>query len=124
MSSRRPTIEHALAGSTWFVLLASPAAASSPWVAKEVELWCAHKNIYTLLIVQTEGEVLWDVAAGDFDWSRTTALPRQLAGQFHDEPRWIDARWARSARQITLRDPRFRDLVAELASPLRGVPKD
>ena len=27
-------------------------------------------------------------------------------------------------RTVTLRDPRFRDLVAELAAPLRGVAKD
>jgi WD40 repeat protein len=119
-----PTIEGALAGSSWFVLLASPVAASSPWVNKEVEFWCEHKTLDTLLIVQTDGEIAWSASAGDFDWSSTTALPRPLVGRFQDEPRWIEARWARTSGQTTLRDPRFRDLVAELAAPLRGVPKD
>jgi WD40 repeat protein len=119
-----PTIEGALAGSSWFILLASPVAASSPWVAKEVEFWCERKTLDTLLIVQTDGEITWSASAGDFDWSTTTALPRPLVGRFQDEPRWIEARWARTSGQTTLGDPRFRDLVAELAAPLRGVPKD
>jgi WD40 repeat protein len=119
-----PTIESALASSTWFILLASPVAASSPWVAREVEFWCDHKALDRLLIVQTDGEIAWNAAGGDFDWPQTTALPRRMAGMFPDEPRWIDARWARTSRHTSSRDPRFRDLVAELAAPLRGVPKD
>jgi len=119
-----PTIEQALAGSTWFVLLASPISAASPWVAKEVEFWCAHKPLDNLLIIQTDGEIAWNGVAGDFDWTQTTALPARFSRLFVDEPRWIDARWARAERHATLRDPRFRDLVAELAAPLRGVPKD
>jgi hypothetical protein len=87
-----PTIESALASSTWFILLASPVAASSPWVAREVEFWCDHKALDRLLIVQTDGEIAWNAAGGDFDWPQTTALPRRMAGMFPDEPRWIDAR--------------------------------
>ncbi|HEU4889357.1 MAG TPA: WD40 repeat domain-containing protein, partial [Thermoanaerobaculia bacterium] len=97
---------------------------SSPWVTREVEFWCDHKTPDTLLILQTDGEIAWNAEAGDFDWSHTTALPQRLAGVFPHEPRWIDARWARTSRQARARDPRFRDLVAELAAPLRGVPKD
>jgi WD40 repeat protein len=119
-----PTIEKALAAADWFVLLASPEAAKSPWVEKEVDFWRRNKSPERLLIVQTDGEIAWDHATHDFDWTQTTALPRRLSAVFPDEPRWIDARWARTADQATLRDPRFRDLVAELAAPLRGVPKD
>ena len=119
-----PAIETALAESDWFVLFASPVAAQSPWVGKEVDFWCSNKSVDRLLIVQTHGDVVWDTGAEDFDWSRTTALPPRLRGMFKDEPRWIDARWARTSAQTTLKDPRFRELVAELAAPLRGLPKD
>ena len=119
-----PTIENALGSAEWFILLASPEAAKSPWVEKEIEFWHLHKPPERLLIVQTDGEIAWGQAANDFEWSVTTALPRRLSTVFTDEPRWIDARWARTGVQASLRDPRFRDLVAELAAPLRGVPKD
>ena len=119
-----PAIEAALIASDWFILFGSSVAADSPWVGREVDFWCLNKPVDRLLIVQTDGEIVWDAATGDFDWSRTTALPTRLRAVFADEPRWIDARWARTSSQASLKDPRFRDLVAELASPLRGVEKD
>jgi MTH538 TIR-like domain (DUF1863) len=67
-----PAIERALAASDWFVLLASVDAASSPWIDKEVSFWCAHKPIERMLLVQTDGELAWDDAAGDFDWKVCT----------------------------------------------------
>ncbi len=88
------------------------------------DFWCHNKPVERLLIVQTDGEIAWDAGTCDFDWPHTTALPKRLSGVFSDEPRWIDARWARTSTQTTLKDPRFRDLVAELAAPLRGIPKD
>src|SRR4029434_8540348 len=62
--------------------------------------------------------------ARDFDWSKSDAIPKRLSAVFPEEPRWVDARFAHTQHQATVRDPRFRDLVAELASPLRGIPKD
>jgi WD40 repeat protein len=118
------TIEEALAASEWFILLASPEAANSPWVEKEIDFWRRNKPVERLLIVQTDGDIAWNPDKNDFDWTKTTALPRCLSTAFTDEPRWIDARWARTGAQASLRDPRFRDLVAELAAPLRGIAKD
>jgi TIR domain len=37
------TIEEALAASRFFVLLASPAAAESPWVQQELDWWHRHR---------------------------------------------------------------------------------
>src|SRR4051812_44508415 len=68
------SIQQALQGSQFFILLASPEAARSPWVAREVAYWLQHKSLATLLIVLTEGELAWDDAVGDFDWRRTTAF--------------------------------------------------
>ncbi len=61
------TIEQALATSEWFVLIASPDAAASPWVEKEIDFWCTHKTLDRLLIVQTAGEIVWDHTTRDFN---------------------------------------------------------
>jgi WD40 repeat protein len=118
------SIESALAGSDYFILLASPDAANSPWVQRETAYWCRHKPTARLLVVVTDGEVVWDDAAGDFDWDRTTALPRSLAGVFDEEPRYIDLRWARTEEHLSLAHPRFRDAVADLAAPMHQRAKD
>src|SRR5436853_2862025 len=73
-----PTIESALNASRYFILLASPDAASSKWVNKEVAHWLAHKSVGTLLIGVTEVELLWDESLGDF--AKNEALPPVLAG--------------------------------------------
>src|SRR5215470_14143729 len=61
-----PTIEQALAESRFLILLASPEAAASPWVNKEVAYWLEHKGGDTLLIALTDGDLSWNSAAGDF----------------------------------------------------------
>ena len=61
-----PSIEQALANSRFLILLASPDAAASPWVGKEVAYWLAHKSADSLLIALTDGELGWDNVAGDF----------------------------------------------------------
>jgi YD repeat-containing protein len=114
----------ALGASQHFILLASPRAAESEWVAREVEYWCANKPAGHLLIGLTDGEIAWDDGSGDFDWSRTTALPHTLRGVVGQEPRWIDLRWAHAADHLSLSNGRFRDATAELAAPLYGRPKD
>ena len=55
-------IESALDESSWFVLLASPAAASSEWVNKEIEHWLATKSVDRVLPVLTDGTWEWDVS--------------------------------------------------------------
>lgn len=80
-------IERALATSDFFILMASPEAACSPWVAREVTWWRDHIDPRRCLIVLTSGELVWDGGAGDFDWVRTTAVPAALRGAFPQEPR-------------------------------------
>ena len=105
------SITDALDESEWFVLLASPDAAQSEWVNREVEYWCTHKDPAHVLPVVTEGEWAWDGAAGGFDMALCTAVPLALVGVFHEEPRHIDMRWARSDAQLDLQNGRFRDQV-------------
>jgi WD40 repeat protein len=118
------SIERALHGSAFFILLASPEAARSRWVDREIGYWLGHKPRTNLLIALTDGEAVWDEATGDFDWDRTTAVPRSLKGVFEEEPRHIDLRWARLSEDVSLHNPRFRDAVADLAAPLHGRAKD
>jgi hypothetical protein len=87
-----PTIEQALGQSRFLILFASPEAAASPWVNKEVAYWLDRKGEDTLLIALTGGELAWDSAGGDFGWSDTTPLPPVLKGRFAAEPKWVDLR--------------------------------
>ena len=121
-----PPIEEALAASGHFLLLASPEAAESEWVGREVEEWMRlHRGtVENLLIVLTDGAIVWDVAHGRFNWERTSALPRVLDGAYKSLPNYIDMRWARTSRDLSTRNPQFLEAVATVASALRGVPKD
>jgi WD40 repeat protein len=118
------SIQAALDAAEFFILLASPESAKSSWVDREVTYWCAHKPEHNLLIAVTGGTLVWDEEARDFDWELTTALPPSLRGRFSEEPRYIDLRWARTERQVSLRHPLFRDRVADLAATLHHQSKD
>ena len=117
-----PTIEQALAESRFLIVLASPEAAASPWVAKEVAYWLEHKNAETLLIAITDGRPVWDNAARDFDWSAATPLPPVLAGRLAHEPKWVDLSAYREGANP--RDAKFIELAADFAAAIHGIPKD
>jgi WD40 repeat protein len=119
-----PAIERGLGSARWFILLASTTAAESAWVAKEVEFWLRERSADTMLIAVTDGELVWDHEAGELDWARTTALPAALRHAFTEEPKWVDLRWLRDSEQIDRANPRFRECIADLAAPLRGLSKD
>src|SRR5271157_6046274 len=117
-------IEKALADSEYFLLMASPEAAASPWVQKEVDWWLANRSASHILILLTDGDITWNSGASDFDWSRTTALPPSLRGRMTQEPLWVDLRWARTEEKLSLRHTRFRGAILDLASTLLGRPKE
>ncbi len=119
-----PTIERALADSRWLILLASPESATSPWVAKEVQWWLRHRSPREILLVLTGGSIAWDPALKDFDRTSTTAIPQELLGAFDEEPLWVDLSWARTNERLSLRHSTFRECVAKLAAPLRGVSQE
>jgi len=113
------SITDALDNSAWFVLLLSPDAAESPWVNDEVEYWLANKDGDRIIPVITDGEFGWSSGdvAGD-------VVPPALRGAFSDEPRWVDLRFAHTEEQLDLSNPRFSGVIADIAAPMRGVPKD
>jgi WD40 repeat protein len=109
-----------LAGADYFILLASPQAAQSKWVEQEVDWWLRNRSAGHLLIVWTDGELIWDGTAGDFDWTKTTALPRRLMKVFQEEPNYLDLRFAKTIGHLSLRQPKFLEAIASLSATLRG----
>jgi WD40 repeat protein len=117
-----PSIETALGESRYLIVLASPEAAASQWVNREVAHWLEHKSINTLLIAVTDGELAWDNAAGDFARPRRMPLPPVLARRFPTEPKWVDLRAYRDGADP--RDTRFTELAADFAATIHGTPKE
>jgi WD40 repeat protein len=111
----------ALDDAEWFVLLASPESATSPWVDKEIAHWLEQKPIGRILPAVTAGEWVWDADArrlvGD-------SVPERLAAAIVEEPRHLDLRWAQAETDLDLRNSRFRSAVADLAAPMHGIAKD
>jgi hypothetical protein len=117
------SIEEALASSAWLVLMASPKAAQSEWVNREVAWWLEHKSAQRVLVVLTEGKFAYAEDAGGDDGT-DAALPPALRGAFRESPRWVDLRWLHNVEQVDQSNPRLRDCVADIAAAVRGVPKD
>jgi hypothetical protein len=118
------SIQEALDSSRYFILLASPEAARSEWVEKEVGYWLDHKPRSNLLIAVTDGELAWNSTTNKFDRPQTTSLPPSLMDAFEGEPLYVDLRWARSEHHVSSSHPRFRECVADLAATLQGRAKD
>jgi tetratricopeptide (TPR) repeat protein len=117
-----PSIEQALRSSRFFLLLASPEAAASKWVNKEVAFWLDRNGVDTLLLGVTDGDLAWDEALGDFAQAAGFPLPLVLVRRFADEPKWIDLRAYRD--KADPRDADFARLAADFASVIHDRPKE
>ena len=118
------SIEQSLSRSEYFLLLACPSSAKSRWVQQEVQWWLRNRSVEKLVIVLTDGVILWDNQAGDFDWEKTTALPSSLKGAFPAEPLYADFRAAKAGGKYVDSDPAYRGALLDVAAPLMGRPKD
>ncbi|WP_111707240.1 toll/interleukin-1 receptor domain-containing protein [Lutibacter citreus] len=110
-------IEDGLNTSEYFIFLASPLAAQSHYCKKEVTHWIETKSISKFLIVLTDGELIWDQAKSDFDWSKTTAVPKNLSGVFKNEPLYVDFR-ENNSENLTLDNPDFKNKLVLIAATL------
>jgi tetratricopeptide (TPR) repeat protein len=117
-----PSIERALSQSRFLIVLASPEAAASPWVNKEVSWWLDNKSVETILIAVTEGELTWDAAVSDFVGRKAMPLPPVLTGWFATEPKWVDLTAYRTGADP--RDVRFIEAGADFAAAIHGIPKE
>lgn len=113
------SIEGALSSSRWFILLASPDAAKSYWVNREVQWWRDHRRADRLLVVATSPGLAWDKDAAD--WAADAPVPSALRGLFSSEPLWIDLSDIQHDRHAAMVPA---DRIAAVAAPIRGVQKD
>lgn len=113
------TILRELDRSRFLILMASPEAARSAWVHREIDHWLETRSSSTMLIAVTSGGIRWDEQRNDFDWQETSALPKRLEDVYRTEPLWVDLRWARSAKNLDRSNPDFLRAVAQLSAPIR-----
>lgn len=113
-------IEQGLARSAWLIVMASPEAAASEWVDREIRWWLEHRAVDTMLLVLTDGTLSWDESINDFD-AGCTALPPCLRGVFNDEPVWVSVSWLEDSGK---RVPDLERVVLDIAAVIRGIPKD
>lgn len=112
------TIEAALGRSRHLVLFASPAAARSAWVDREVEWWLQHRRDTPVLFVLTRGQIEGGHGA------EQQSLPPRAAASLTGEPFWVDLRSLAGMTSITPDHSDLRRAVENLAGPLAGVDKD
>ena len=118
-------VEGAMENSEYLILLASPAAAASPWVPLEVAHWLETSSVENLIIVVCDGEIEFDPDRGDFDWDKTNCLPHTLKGVYENAPLYLDMRWARGIEDgLNLDHPQFKDNVARLSGTMNGLSKE
>lgn len=108
------SIEQALMESEWFVLLASPAAARSPWVDKEVAWWLEHRSADRLVVALTQ--------PGPDAQLPAVPLPPALLSPGAPRPLVIDLTAVSRSGPLEPQDPLVQRTVAELAGPLHGRP--
>ena len=119
------TIVAAMERSRFFLLMASPEAAASKWVRRELEHWLGRHGSERLIVVLTDGGLSWDAAQGGFDPSASDAIPADLLDAFDVEPLYVDLSWAvEPQRDLVRSNPRFLDSVATIAAALHGKAKD
>jgi WD40 repeat protein len=117
-------IKTAIERSDYFILLASPAAARSPWVEREVAHRLARRGSDTLLIGLVDGEIRWDPESRSFNRAGTNALPLSLKTARLPEPLYADFSWVESVKEQSLRNTRFATEIARLVSAISGRPLD
>jgi len=70
------------------------------------------------------------VSDGTFHWAgddidpESTAAPPALRGAFRGDPRWVDLRQCQLEEDLDLGNATFRAAIADIASAMRGIPKD
>jgi hypothetical protein len=119
-------IRNALNNSEFLIVMASPGAAEKDsWVMREIDIWInLKKPASNILIVHTDGKIVWDESNNDFDWNKTTSLPENLKLVFKKMPLWVDLRGNRTKYDLTLRNRVFEEKIATLASRIHNKDKD
>ncbi len=118
------SIEKALSTSEYLLLLASPKAVISPWIEREIKWWLKNRSIDNMIILLADGDIVWNPDTNDFDWNQTTAISKNLSGEFAEEPLYVDLRWTKEQENLSLRHSQFRSSILDIAAPLHSLPKE
>lgn len=121
------TLKKSISDSEYFLLLASPDAAQSPYVKAELEAFLEQNDISKLIIVRARGELNWDKNEGGFKRSERSAFPDVGRRLFEKEPKWEDLIWAKADgkdEDLSLKNVAFQSVVAGISAKLRGMSKD
>lgn len=118
-------IEEKLDRSRYLILLASPEAAASKWVDREVAHFVERFGLDHVLIALTDGDLVWDDATRDFSAEDgPPPLPPSLRGAYADEPLWVDLRAFRADPSAATRGNQAFLLAAlDLAATIKGAEK-
>ncbi len=118
-------IRRGLEQSEYLILLASPSAAQSRWVADELELWFdeLRRPPDKLVIVLVEGRIAVGRRDGHavIDWERTNALPTALRQRLTGLPLWVDFSGFRSEAELNLDNADFKAGINRIVACLRNV---
>ena len=114
------TIENALAESEYFLYLASPQAADSEWVQKEIQYWVKNKPLDKLIIALTDGDIVWDDDGNEFDWENSNSMPFVFNGVYEGIPHFADFRLIKKEKNFTLNNPLFKREALLVASTIHN----
>jgi tetratricopeptide (TPR) repeat protein len=102
--------EKALSQSRFFILLASPEAAASKSIIKQIAYWLDHNSVDTLLLAITDGEPEWSDLPNEVRQTRNVHLPISL-----------DLRGYRDSGKTG--DAQFLEVATYLAATIHGITK-
>lgn len=114
-------LQTALRESRCLIVLCSPEAARSQWVALEIQAWLAQHPPENLFLVLAAGRLVW--GEDGFDREQCDALPAPLFDVFKAEPLWLDLTWARADATARAK-PAMRSSIARLAAAVLKRPLD
>jgi hypothetical protein len=122
----RANLGHSLDRARFLVLLASPEIVNSPWIEYELAKHLDRKDgVQHLIIVLTDGRIVWDLRKNAFDEVRTTSLPKSILRYFNSEPLYLDLTWVRDPKNEMISDhPRYFNEMIKLSSMIKGVTYD
>jgi hypothetical protein len=109
-----PSLQSAMEDSSWLVLIASPEAAHSHSVAKELSWWIENKPPGYIAVVLADGWLARDPDDGRLNGS---ALPPLLEKGLSPHARWIPATWSRSSQDPSS-NPEFFDCAASVGASI------
>jgi len=104
--------------------MASPESADSNYCNKETLWWLENRSVDRMLILLTDGEIVWDHETQGVDRVRTNALSRTVIEKLKEEPLYADFRSFRDLDHLSLKNVQFRDTILDIAAPIHNIPKN